>query len=296
MRAMTRPATGNVLPWLPAARIVNIAGRGEFFVRQHEHADASVPTVLLLHGWTASGDLQFFTAYRALAERFSFVAVDHRGHGRGLRSIGSFSLEDAADDAVAVVRELGIDRVIVVGYSMGGPIGLLLTRRHPDLVAGVVMQATALEWRATWRERISWRVLPAMGAALRSWIYPRFMRRVLEKMLHDRHPLAVYVPWIRGELSRQDPKAIVDAGRALGQYDARPWASSLGVAAGSLVTTNDRLVKPAKQRALASELNASIVELPGDHLGSWELPEAFAAATVELVTIVQMRSDGLHLT
>lgn len=295
MRAMATLSSdlpsGTALPWLPEAKIVNVAGRGEFFVRHHRHADPAAPVALLLHGWTASGDLQFFTAYQALADRFSFVSIDHRGHGRGLRSIEPFTLEDAADDAAAVVRDLGIDQVIAVGYSMGGPVGLLFTKRHPELVVGVVMQATALEWRATWRERISWRILPAMGAALRSWTYPRFMRRLLEKMLDQHHPLVRYIPWIRGEISRHDPPAIVDAGRALGQYDARPWAASLGVPAASLITTNDRLVKPAKQHALANALNATIVEMTADHLGSWERPDEFAAATVALVAMVSMAAD-----
>jgi pimeloyl-ACP methyl ester carboxylesterase len=45
---------------------------------------------------------------------------------------------------------------------MGGPVGLLLARRHPDKVAALVMQATALEWRRTARERIVWRLLPVL--------------------------------------------------------------------------------------------------------------------------------------
>ena len=87
------------IPWLPEGRTVQVPGRGEAFARIHRHADPAAPTLLLLHGWTASGDLQFFTAYEALAERYSFVAVDHHGHGRGLRNSTPFSLEAAADDA-----------------------------------------------------------------------------------------------------------------------------------------------------------------------------------------------------
>ena len=124
------------LPWLPDGRLVRIEGRGELFVRHHRHDDPAAPVVLLLHGWTASSDLQFFTAYEALAARCSFIGIDHRGHGRGLRSPDAFTLEDAADDAAAVVRHLGVGPVVAVGYSMGGPIALHLARRHPDVVAG----------------------------------------------------------------------------------------------------------------------------------------------------------------
>ena len=88
------------------------------------HPDPDAPTVLLLHGWTASADLQFMAAYRALGERFSFVGIDHRGHGRGFRSTQPFELDDVADDAAAVAVQLGISSVIAVGYSMGGPVAL----------------------------------------------------------------------------------------------------------------------------------------------------------------------------
>ncbi|WP_420452035.1 alpha/beta fold hydrolase [Ilumatobacter sp.] len=281
-----RPAPGAPPPWLPPGRIVPVAGRGEFFVRHHVHPDADAPTVLLLHGWTASADLQFIAAYRALAESYSFVAIDHRGHGRGLRTLTEFALEDAADDAAAVVRALGIDSVIAVGYSMGGPISMFLARRHPDLVAGLVEQATALEWRATLRERLVWRLLPFVGFALRSWTQPKALRVAVERMITDSSELAPYRAWFIAETMRNDAASMVEAGRALSLYDARDWARELGVPAGSLVATEDRLVRPKKQRQLATALDAIVVEVEMDHLGSIERPDQFASATVELVDAV----------
>ena len=74
------------------------------------------------------------TGSRATAtspRQFNVVALDHRGHGRGLQSDEPFRLADCADDVAALVDELGLGPVIVVGYSMGGPIAQLLWRRHP---------------------------------------------------------------------------------------------------------------------------------------------------------------------
>ena len=136
-----------VMPWLPPGHTMVLPGRGEVFHRYHRHANPAAPTLLLLHGWTASADLQFFTAYEALAEHYSFVAIDHRGHGRGLRSPAKFDLVEVADDAALLVQSLGLAEVVTVGHSMGGPISLLLTQRHPQLVRALVVQATALEWR-----------------------------------------------------------------------------------------------------------------------------------------------------
>ncbi len=279
------------LPWLPPAEIVRLEGRGEMFVRNHRHEDPAAPTVLLLHGWTASADLQFFTAYRALAQRCSFIAVDHRGHGRGLRSLDSFSLEDAADDAYLVARALGVDRVIAVGYSMGGPITLQLARRHPEFVSGIVVESTALEWRATWRERLTWQWLPVLGVVLRSWAYPRYLRRSLPRLIPTDHQLEPYIPWLQAEIQRGDAHAIVQAGRALSTFDARSWAGSLDVPAAMLVTTKDRLVRPRKQRALAAALGATVDEVHADHLCPWEQPDQFASSTVALVESVARRGS-----
>ena len=95
------------------------------------------------------------------------VSPDLRGHGRGMRSTEPFSLEDCADDAAALLGELGAGHAIVVGYSMGGPVGLLLARRHPGQVAALVMQATALDWRRAPHERMVWRLLSVLELGLR---------------------------------------------------------------------------------------------------------------------------------
>lgn len=273
-------------PWLPRGEIVMVPGRGEFFIRRHIHPDPSKPTVLLLHGWTASSDLQFVAAYRALAEVCSFIGIDHRGHGRGLRTSEPFQLADVADDAAAVVRQLGVSNVIAMGYSMGGPISLILARRHPDLVSGLVVQATALEWSGTRRERLVWKMLPLMGAALRSWTQPLLLRQGTIRLIPDTSEFAPYRDWLVAETSRTNAKTVVDAGKALAAYDAREWASSLGVPAAMLISTKDRLVRPRKQRELAKALDAQVIEVAMDHLGALEQPAQFASASVELVSMV----------
>jgi 3-oxoadipate enol-lactonase len=293
--------TASVPPFLPPGHIVEVEGRGEFFVRHHRHEDPEAPTLLLSHGWTASADLQFMTAYEALAERWSFVALDHRGHGRGLRPPVPFELEDCADDAAGVLRALGIACATAVGYSMGGPIVLHLARRHPELIEGLVLQATALEWRATRRERMQWRGLRPMGWVMRSFAYPRWLDKGVARLVHTDHELAPYRSWMLGEMRRNDPWMMIEAGKALSRYDARGFASSLGCSAAVVVTTKDRLVRPRKQRQLAVALGATdrVIELPGDHLVPWEDPGAFAEATVAAVdSVVSLRpavgsaSDG----
>jgi pimeloyl-ACP methyl ester carboxylesterase len=243
---------------------MNLPGRGEVFVRDSGGTSAS-PAVLLLHGWTASADINFFPAYAGLAESYRVIALDQRGHGRGMLSTEPFSLEDCADDAAALLEQLGVGRAIVVGYSMGGPVGMLLARRHPGQVAALVLQATALEWRRTARERGVWRLLPVFDFGLRSGFGVGFFEGVIRRAVDEDPELDSYRPWLAAEFQRATAPDLVAAGRALSRYDARPWAGQLDIPAAVLVTTRDRLVRSAKQHELAEVLHASVFEVDADH-------------------------------
>jgi pimeloyl-ACP methyl ester carboxylesterase len=265
----TRPSSRRTVgaplpPALPPGRVLSLPGRGEVFVRDSGGTPAS-PAVLLLHGWTASADINFFAAYACLAESYRVIAMDARGHGRGMRSVVPFSLEDCADDAAALLDRLGVGRAIVVGYSMGGPVGLLLARRHPEHVAALVMQATALEWQLGSRERAVWRLLPVLELGLRFGAGATFTEWVLRRAVAEDPEVGRYRPWLAAEFGRATVRDLVATGRALSRYDARPWAARLGVPATVLVTTRDHLVRPAKQRALAEALSASVLEIDADH-------------------------------
>jgi 3-oxoadipate enol-lactonase len=253
-----------VPPALPPGQVIDLPDRGEVFVRDSGGTPAS-PAVLLLHGWTASADLNFFPVYECLARSYRVIALDQRGHGRGMRSVAPFSLEDCADDAAALLGQLGVGHVIVVGYSMGGPVGLLLARRHPGLVAGLVMQATALEWHHTSRERRVWRLLPVFDLSLRFGAGARLVDWLLRRVVAEAPELDDCRPWLAAEFRRATARDLAATGRALSHYDARPWAGQLAIPAAVLITTRDHLVRSAKQRELAEVLRAAVLEIDADH-------------------------------
>ena len=274
---------------LPDGRVVLVDGRGEVFVRQQRHPDARARTVLLLHGWTASADTQFVYAYQRLTEAYSVVAVDHHGHGRGLRSDEAFDLERVADDVASVLRTLDSEPVVAVGYSMGGPIAMYLTRRHPKLVSGLVLQATALDFCTGRFERVRWRFAPLMSPVTRSWWFSRSVGLGLRLAARRNKDIRSILPWLVAEIRRNDASTVTSAARALSRHDARPWASTLHVPAASVITKKDRLVPARKQRALANALSARIFEIPSGHLGAISHPGEYATATRKAVDDVAGR-------
>lgn len=279
-------------PPLPPGQVLPLPGRGEVFVRDTGAAPGA-PTVLLLHGWTASADLNFFLCYHELAQRYRVVAMDLRGHGRGIRSLEPFTLESCADDAAALLHALGTGPVVVLGYSMGGPVSMLLARRHPAAVAGLVQQATALEWRASAYERIVWKWLTLMEVGLRLGSGEGYVDRAIAQAVRQQPEIRQWRPWLAAEFRRGLTRHLVDSGRALSEYDARPWVGQVRLPAVVCLTTRDRLVRPVKQHQLADALGAEVIEMAGDHDVCLVRGDLYSAATRRAVDSVAMRAGLL---
>ncbi len=244
---------------LPPARTVRIAERGEFFLRD---TGGDGETVLLLHGWFASADLNWWCVYADLvAAGYRVLAIDHRGHGRGLRPLTPFRLSDCAADAAAVLRELNAAPAVIVGYSMGGAIAQLLAYQQPDVVRGVVLSGTAQhrQDRATPRR---FKALGVAGFALS--VAPRQMYRLGLRQAGIREDERTV--WLQSELMRHSAGDLAEAGRELGRFDSRPWLGRVRAPIAVLLTTRDELVPPRKQRELAQAARAQLFEAPIRHL------------------------------
>jgi pimeloyl-ACP methyl ester carboxylesterase len=276
---MPRSAPEPPIP-LPRGCVVHVPGRGEMFLRD---SGGDGPPLLLLHGWMFSADLNWYLTYAPLAEAgYRVLAVDHRGHGRGIRSPDPFTLEDCADDAAALVAHLQIPPVLAVGYSMGGPIASLLARTHPEWVSGIVLGATAMDWSGR-RMRTFWRTMAALRLAM--GLAPEtFWRRGLKAAGFPESPITT---WTAAELSRGNSVDIAEAGRELGRFDSSTWIAGLDAPAAVIVTTQDTGVPPSKQRALAAAMSAPEFPVRGDHSSVVTRADEFNAQLLTALDVVR---------
>jgi 3-oxoadipate enol-lactonase len=122
----------------------------------------------------------------AFASRHRTIAYDNRGAGRSDKPFGTYTLEQMADDAVAVLDAAGIESAHVMGASMGGAISQLLAIRHPERVRSLVLACTACHhhpWRREllqeWATIASERGMGALARHASRWVMaPRSWRRV----------------------------------------------------------------------------------------------------------------------
>ena len=264
---------------LEPGRRVKLPGRGTTWVRDLPGPGPDSPVVLLLHGWTVTADINWFTCYRPLRRSFRVVAMDHRGHGQGIRSLRPFRLEDCADDAAALCEVLGIEQVVVCGYSMGGPVAQLLWRRHRDLVSGLVLCATGRRF-GTDPQRARILAVSLLGASFATRAASPLLRsRIVDRYLAARLDRDPRMAWAAEQVRQNDPAAILQAGAALAAFDSRSWIGEVDVPAAVVITTEDEVVNPARQRNLAASIpGAHVEEVAGGHSVVAERPRLFVPA------------------
>ncbi len=255
-------------------RHVDLPERGTTYAYDRIHPSPAASTVVLLHGWTATGALNWATTITALEASHRVVVLDHRGHGRGVRG-GEFTLEHCADDAVALLDVLAVGDAIFVGYSMGGPIAQLIWRRHPRRVRGLVLCATAADFTAGVQDGALVQALERVQSA--AAVVPSAVRRLAGPLL------AVPVPSTGNELldalASHELPAIHAAGRAIRRFSSTAWIGGVDVPAVVIVTGRDMVVPPARQRELAELIPGSqTTTLDIGHLAPFIQPDRISRA------------------
>lgn len=144
------------------------------------------PAVLLIHGMAGSSRT-WKEVTEELVTDHTVVAPDLLGHGESAKPMGDYSLGAFASGLRDLLGVIGVERVTVVGQSLGGGVAMQLTYQHPDLVERLVLVGSGGLGRD-----VNWmlRLLTLPGAELlMPVIFPRFVAdkgNDVNRFLHDR--------------------------------------------------------------------------------------------------------------
>lgn len=176
----------------------------------------SAPPVLMIQGLGV--DKNAWNLQRVvMATRFRTIAFDNRGAGRSDKPPGAYTLEQMADDAIAVLDAAGFDDAHIVGTSMGGVISQIIAVKHPHRVRSLTLACTACRnhpWRHDllkhWANTAEHRGMHALGRQTAQWVIgPRSFRRLLPTLgwlgpLASMRPSAPFVSQVQALLSSDD--------------------------------------------------------------------------------------------
>lgn len=202
----------------------------------------------------------------ALAGRYRVLRYDTRGHGRSEATAGPYTLDQLADDAAALMKHVGIDSAVWVGFSMGGMIGQTLALKHPSLTRAVVLADTTSEHHATpqsvWDERI--RVAREQGMA--PLVEPAIGR------------------WFTPSFRAAHPEQVAAVAETIGRTPVEGWAGCCAAISG--VHTTDRL----------SEITCPVLVIVGEHDIGTPLASALTIHRALPDSVLAVVSDAAHMT
>lgn len=249
-------------------------------------AGSGEPTLVLLHGF-ADSTYSWREAMAALDDRATVVAFDRPAFGLTSRPLWPFpggknpyTPEAQADQTVALMDALGIERAVLVGHSAGGAIAALAALRHPERVEALVLEAPAVNaniatgW-ARWLARtpqgrhlgpLAARALPLSAPALirMAWHDPGSVTP--EELVGYSRPFQL-CNWDRAlweHIAAGSPPNIAD------RLDA------LRVPVLLVTGDDDRVIPTVETVRLAGELDAELVVMPGcGHVAHEECADAF---------------------
>jgi pimeloyl-ACP methyl ester carboxylesterase len=276
---------------------LELDGRGRTCVIDLPGPTPDAPVLILVHALATTAALSWYPSMPTLAKSYRVIAFDQRWHGRGITS-ENFTLEDCADDVVAVADALGIGKFTVVGYSMGGAIAQLVWRRHRQRLDGMVLAATARNFRGKPTEQLWFMITKlAMG---------RFGHRARDGMerISGRLPEAPtgltsdpakIGPWAMAEFRSTSMWSLFAAIDQVGKFESSAWIRRVDVPTSVIVMTRDRFIPTRRQHSLAEAIPGAVsFEVDGHHAGLVLGADEFVPVLLEACESVTRRAAKRH--
>jgi 3-oxoadipate enol-lactonase len=242
-------------------------------IHMHVAEAGNGPPLVFMHGlgWD-------HTLWRPAMAKFSagyrVVAADTRGHGLSDKPAGPYSIDLFAADWHGVIRELGLQRPCIVGFSQGGMAAQVMASQHPEEIGPLFLVSTACRSDPSVRDKLEERIKQAqidgpVGAARMA------AKSIFSAGFAAAHPKVIedFIAW----RAAMEQPPLVHATRAGYGFDVSSRLKGVRVPAKVVYGEEDTLTPPAVVKQVAAALPAAELEgVPGaGHMIPVEQPDTF---------------------
>lgn len=230
----------------------------------------SGPVVVLVHGWCLDRTVWMYLSHELVDRGFEVVAVDLAGYGDSRRLAGPFPLSRHGDDVAALLDELGVREVVVVGFAFGAAVLLNLSRY--GRVGGIVSIGIPSAAGAPY--------LKMRKAMLRDW--PLFASRSAGAIC-GREQSEAALAWLGGVFARTPLPSAIAGVEALAEFEPLEVTQAWDCPSLFVHGRQDAIVDSAVSIGAVSRFSGARLLLVGDsgHFVPWDQPSVLADSVIE---------------
>ena len=214
----------------------------------------------------------------ALGEHFRVVRYDTRGHGDSPVPDGPYSIDDLADDLVALLDRLGVERAHLAGLSLGGMTAMRVAQRHPERVDRLALLCTAAHFPPVqaWTDRAALVRGSGAGAVAES-VVARWFTESYRLARPD--VVAHYEAMVAGTPA----EGYAGCCEAIAKMDLRQGLSAITAPTLAVAGRDDPATPPARLEEIVTAIPGARLRVVhhAAHLANAEQPDIVTPALIE---------------
>ena len=243
----------------------------EYFIREN-YVNDTIP-VVFLHSWGSDSLGSWFKVLPVIKNKYSFVAIDLRNHGKSDASWDRWDVDENADVVISILKELNIEKCHIVGWSMGSAVALAISNKKQSLIDKLVL-ITPFSWLggAVYKDKFAFKAFVSL-VRIRERLFPNLNPQSKFSFLKKANAIKdEYTDWAWNNLHKhKDDFIYEDGGRFVVPYDARPWLAN--IKSNTLVITGgkDKLVPEETSNDVINRLEnvSNVVFKDAGHSVPW---------------------------
>lgn len=237
--------------------------------------------LVLIHGFPFNRTI-WYPMVPLLKDAGRIILVDLRGFGQSPFTEGVYTMRLLAEDVVALLDRLGIEKAVIAGHSMGGYVSLAFAHAFPSRLAGLGLIATQAESDSPEKRQNRIKQAEEIGR--------KGLKGFIEGMAPKLSPYASMQPPLIDLMGQANPKSVVASLRGMAERsDAAEWLDTIEVPAAVVHGSQDALIPLEKPRTMVQLLTRGwMVELGcAGHMPMVETPPGTADPLRALLEMVK---------